>query len=99
MTPLHKSAFVPFHGFSPVLRSFRVAFSVILSPHSFDFIVSFPLLEDLTVIACDVRTNDDGVWVRHDTGSDNPPTVNLSQNSPVFTGSLELSWGGVKYVS
>ena len=41
---------VPFHGFSPVIKSLRVAFFIIPSSRVFNLIISFPL-EDLTVVA------------------------------------------------
>ena len=99
MAPLHKSAFVSFCGFSPVLRSLRVASFVILSPHLFNLVLSFPLLEDLAVGAHGVWTVDNVVWVHNESDSDELSTVIQPQISPAFTGSLALSPGGMEYVS
>ena len=67
----------PFHGFSPVIKSLRVDFLVLLPSQVFDLILSFPYLEDLTVIAYTSIDEDDGP-----AGS---PTVQTS-NSPILTG-------------
>jgi len=76
---------VPLHGFSPVIKSLRVACATLRLPLSqiFNLILSFPLLEDLSVIACDPPI-DSG----HD--FDGQPTVVYPSNPPTFTGSLEL---------
>ena len=66
---------VSFHGFSPLVKSLRVQFVTIPSSQIFDFILSFPLLEDLAVFKG---------------GSDGSPTVDRLPNPPKFTGSLEL---------
>ena len=46
-----RSALVPFHGFSPVMKSLHVVFTFLPSSRILDLILSFPLLEDLTAIA------------------------------------------------
>ena len=78
---------LPFHGFSSVLKSLRVEFYI--SPPTFDFILSFPLLEDLAVNFCMVETYDGD-------GSDGLPTVIQPSDPPMFTGSLELVITGLK---
>ena len=75
---------VPFHGFSPVLKSLRMASSAF--PHSqiFNLICSFPLLEDVSVstMGCSSTESDDNT-------SNEQPTI-TQFTSPVFTGSLVL---------
>ena len=66
----------PLHGLSPVLKSFRLTFASLPNPDIFDLVCSFPLLEDLTLIA---RSS------RHD-----HPAWNGPSTSPRFTGSFEL---------
>ena len=39
-----------FYGFSPAIKSIHVKFTVLMSSWFFDFILSFPLLGDLTVV-------------------------------------------------
>ena len=80
-------SFVPFHGFSPVLKSLRATFFIVPSSQVFDLIISFPLLEDLTVIA------NYGTWAGDDDDSNWPSTVAQPSNEPTFTGSLELHIG------
>ena len=80
-------SFVPFHGFSPVLKSLRATFFIVPSSQVFDLIISFPLLEDLTVIA------NYGTWAGDDDDSNWPSTVAQPSNKPTFTGSLELHIG------
>jgi len=89
LTPLHKSSLIPYHGFSPAIRSLCMAFAF-LSPETFDFIISFPLLEDLTVITYGTLP-DEGSG-----GPDRSSAVTQPPNSPTLTGSLELSRGGIK---
>ena len=80
---------LPFHGFSPVLKSLAVEFDVL--PPTFDLILSFPLLEHLAVKF--FRTEiDDG------DGSDGLPIAIQPPNPPMFTGSLDLVTTGVKYI-
>ena len=75
--------FAPFHGFSPVIKSLRVDF-VHLPPPTFDLIISFPLLEDLTLTAYSEMITYEA------DGSDGLSTVVQPSSSPAFTGSLEL---------
>ena len=75
---------LPFHGFSPVLKYLHLVFTTLPSPHVFNFICSFPLLEDL----CLVTTGD-----VFDAGGNfgGGPVVVRSSSSPPFTGMLMLS--------
>ena len=75
--------FAPFHGFSPVIKSLCVDF-VHLPPQTFDLIISFPLLEDLTLTAYSEMITYEA------DGSDGLSTVVQPSSSPAFTGSLEL---------
>jgi hypothetical protein len=45
-----KISLVPFHGFSPAIKSLRVTVPALSSLRVFDLIFSFPLLEDLSVV-------------------------------------------------
>ena len=67
---------VPLHGFFPALRSLYLSSSLLRGPEFFDFICSFPLLEDLILVA---RT------YRHENTGWNTPST-----SPRLTGSLDL---------
>ena len=81
-------SFVPFHGFSPV-KSLRATFTVLLSSQLFNLILSFPLLEDLTVI-----THLGGLI------SDKVDIVAWHSNPLMFTGTLELSMeGGLEFIT
>ena len=73
---------VPLFGFSPILKSLRVSSAVPQGPQLFDLVLSFPLLEDLTLICRDPSLND----------GDEPhiPRVDVPAPSPPFTGSLRL---------
>ena len=73
---------VPFHGFSPVLESLRINFTSFPSSYIFDFINSFPLLEDLSVVSLDRRESYNGF-----NGS---PTAVRTLSRPMLTGSMEL---------
>jgi hypothetical protein len=73
------SSLVPFHGFSPALKSFRVGVVFFPLPCIFGFILSFPLLGDLAVTVCC-----DG------SGENEIPAATQSLSPPMFTGSLEL---------
>jgi len=74
------SSLLPFHGFSPAIKSLSLRFPIAASARIFNFILSFPLLEDLSaVIYC-------GAWTDKDNG---PPTVAQASSLPM-TGSLEL---------
>ena len=73
---------VPFHGFSRTIKSLRVKSVDLPPPQIFNFVLSSPLLEDLTVARYGISVDDDD-------GSDDPLALQPS-NAPVFTGSLEL---------
>ena len=73
---------VPFHGFSPALKSLHVVFNALPSRCVFDFIHSFPLLEELSVATDDVF----GPF-----GFDGRLTAVQSPSPPPFTGALKLS--------
>ena len=73
---------VPFHGFSPVIKSLYVKVPTLLSSQVFDLILSFPLLEDLTVVTYKALTDDND-------GPGGPPTIILP-STPPMTGSLTL---------
>jgi len=75
---------VPFHGFSAAIKSLRVNTAELSPSRIFDFILSSPLLEDLTVSGY-------STWVDDGDGSDSPPTFVQPSNPPVLTGSLGLS--------
>ena len=89
-TPPHDLSYAPFHGFSPVLRSLRLVHALLLAPNTFSLVLSFPLLEDLAVLTYGLRQGYEG-------GFDERSTVVQPSNSPVFTGSLEFSRGGMSY--
>lgn len=67
----------PLHGFSPALKSLHFTFASLPNTDVFDLVCSFPLLEDLTLIARSPR--------HHHPARDGPST------SPRFTGSFELN--------
>jgi hypothetical protein len=83
LLPFRPSPLVPFHGFSPVVKSLRLTFPVLPPPWIFSFILSFPVIEHLTVIirGGSVDNGDDSDWL---------PTATQPLPSPVFTGSLVL---------
>jgi hypothetical protein len=84
---------VPFHGFSPVIKSLHVNFTTLTSSQIFDLTLSFPLLEDLTVVTYGEATDSGN-------GSNELPTVALPSSPPIFTGSLELwAQGGMKPIA
>ena len=82
-----RDSLLPFHGFSPVLKSIHVELD--FPPLTLDFILSFPLLEDLTV-------NFYGMGIDDGDGYDGLPTVIQPSNPPIFPGSLELAITGLK---
>ena len=88
-----KNFLVPLHGFSPAVKSLHVDFIACPSSQILDLILSFPLIEDLTVInSQDVST--------HDLGDLDGPLIAVQpSNLPAFTGSLELSQGGMNPIS
>ena len=51
----------PFRMFSPAIKSLHITFAVLVSPGIFDLILSFPLIEDLSVTIIDRASidNDD----------------------------------------
>ena len=80
------SSLIPFHGFSHILKSLRVAVPHLPSSRIFNLILSFPLLEDLAVIPMYDPSADNG---------DRPEEVKTTTTvqpscPPRFTGSLEL---------
>ena len=65
-----------FHGFSPVIRSLDLSFITLPPSHIFDLILSFPLLEDLSLTTYGGRSyNDDGPG-RMLTALRRPPKLN-----------------------
>jgi hypothetical protein len=91
---VHPVSFVPFHGFSPMIKSLCVTIFDCLSPHIFDLILSFPSLEDLTVTVPHKALNDG------EDGSDWPLTSAQPSSPPTFTGSLKLLlWAEAKPIT
>jgi len=87
------ASFVPLHGFSPIIKSLYVDFTFLPSSQIFDLVLSFPLLEDLTVITSyDVPIDDEDC-------PDELRTITQPSNPPMFTGSLELSRGGMEPIA
>ena len=81
---LSKIPLTSFHGFSPVVKSLHVDFDLLPSSRILNLALSFPLLEDLTVI---VHLN--GGFADRDDFDGLSATDQLS-NPPIFTGSLGL---------
>jgi len=82
------AAFAQFRGVSPFVKSLRVIHVTFPPSQLSDLILSFPLLEDLSVINC-----------YRDHLSDAGSTAIQSSNLPMFTGSLDLLLrGGMKPV-
>jgi hypothetical protein len=79
-----------FHGFSLVLKSLRITFGVIQSSQAFNFICSFPLLEDLTISIFG------GYSVDGDEALDEQLTTTQPSSLPVFTGTLKLYLVGAR---
>jgi len=75
-------SFALFHGFSPVIKSIRISTLGFLSSQLLDLILSFRLLEDLSIINCYGRTPDGLLAVARPSGL------------PAFTGSLGLDMRG-----
>ena len=69
---------LPLHGLSPTLRSLSFACRAIQLPEVFDFVCSFPSLEDLELTAV---------------ARQGPDTWAIPQTSPKFTGVLHLGIG------
>ena len=74
---------VPFHRLSPAIKSFRMGFSAVPPSRIFDLILSFPLLEDLTI----------GTSINNGSRPDGLPAT-IQPSNPVFSGSLELPLNG-----
>ena len=74
-----------FRGFSPI-KSLDVISTDLPPPRVFNLILSFPLLENLTVFTSHGISADDD-------GSNELSTVTQPSNTPTFTGSLELLLG------
>ena len=53
------TSFLPFHGFSPVVKSLRVDFATLPLSQIFNLILSFPLLNDLSVIASEASADNE----------------------------------------
>ena len=77
-------SFLQFHGFSPIIKSIRVDFAILPTPQIFDLILSFPLLEDLTVVAYFGSSAPGGGY----------SSAVQPSNPPTFTGSLDLFVSG-----
>jgi len=88
-----KISFIPFYGLSPTVISLRTYFIDLPPPRVLDPALSFPLLEDLTVSSFFGPYPSDGDC--SDGVSDDVWPV----NSPMFTGTLKLSRGGVKWTA
>ena len=77
---------LPFHGLSPVVKHLRLRFVVLPSSRISDLILSFPLLEDLAVVA-EKGTIDNG-------DESNAPPTTVHPSGPTLTGSLQLNLKG-----
>ena len=84
---------IPFHGFSPVMKILHLNFTLPSPSEIFNLILSFPLLEDLTVVSYGTELTDNG------DGSDELSATAQLSNPPAFTGSLTLLRGGLKYLA
>ena len=73
---------VPFHAFSRTIKSLHVDSIDLPLSRIFDFVLSSPLLEDLSVANYKILVDDDG--------SDSPLTSVQPSNPPVLTGSLKI---------
>ena len=77
---------VPLQGFSPAVKSLSLN-CVTPSPHIFDLVLSFPLLEDLSVIDYSY------MGIHEDDGPNGLPAIAAQRqlsNPPAFTGSFKL---------
>ena len=74
---------VAFHGFSPAVKSLYLSFTLLPPSHIFDLVLSFPLLEDLSVITF-------GGPSYNDDGPGGLPTAIQPQSPPMLTGTLVL---------
>ena len=85
---------VPFHRFSPVLKYLRLTSAFLPPSRVFNFILSFPHLEGLTVTTYQRALTDDN------DGSDGSSTIAQPWNPPAFTGYLDLLiMGGMKPIA
>ena len=82
-----RDSLLPFHGFSPVLKSIHVELD--FPPLTLDLVLSFPLLEDLSVTFY-------AMGIDNDDGSDGSSTIIQPSNPPMLTGSLNLAITGLK---
>ena len=73
----------PFYGFSRTIKSLRVGSFFFPPERIFDLILSFPLLEDLTVTRYGISVDDGG-------GPDGPSIPVQPSSPPMLTGSMEL---------
>ena len=73
----------PFHRFSPIIKSLLLKSAALPPSWIFNFILSSPLLEDLTVASYGTLVDDGG-------GSDSPLAAIKPSDPPLLTGSLEL---------
>jgi hypothetical protein len=87
---------LPFHGFSPVIKSLRVVIFTLPPSQIFNLILSFPLLEDLAVIIyCEMSASD-----VDNSEEDETPTATQPPTPFMFTGSLELHMrGGIRPIT
>ena len=84
---------IPLHGFPPTLESLRVTFVILPSSCVFGLILSFPLLDDLAVIAFNAS-------IDNGDGPDGLPAVTQPSNPPRFVGSLNIFLkGGMKPIT
>jgi len=75
---------VPLQGLSPFVKSLDIDCFALPSSPIFDLIISFPLLEDLTLANY-------GEGANGDDGSNGLPIAAQPSNLPAFTGSLEVT--------
>jgi hypothetical protein len=75
---------VQFYGFSPVVKSLNMTFTVPPFSQMFNLIRSLPLLEDLTVVTYHDASAYTGNY------ADGPLTITQPSSPLMFTGSLEL---------
>ena len=74
-----------FYGLSPIVKSLHVYFDALPLSRVFDLLISFPLLEDLTLTG--------NVYDTSTHSGDNPdglPNIVRPLDLPAFTGSLDL---------
>ena len=87
------TSLIPLHGFSPVIRSLRLHYTILRSSYAFGLILSFPLLENVAVIVH--RRSIDNREISQRLSAFFQPQI-----LPRFTGSLELCCqGGMKLIA